>query len=123
MPMRTIAVSVTADDFTAAIERMEKGSRLLNSHERKVVAYHEMGHAIMATALPGMTPVHKVPMTLRGVSALGYTMQRPTEERFLLSHGELENRLAVLLGGRAAEMLVFSEGSLEPPMISTKPPT
>jgi cell division protease FtsH len=75
------------------------------------VAYHEMGHAIVATALPGMDPVHKVSMIPRGVGALGYTMQRPTEDRFLLSRGELENRLAVLLGGRAAEMLIFEEAS------------
>lgn len=109
------ADAVTADDLTAAIERIvagiEKRSRLLNPHEREVVAHHEMGHAIVATALPGMDPVHKVSMIPRGVGALGYTMQRPTEDRFLLSRSELENRLAVLLGGRAAEMLVFDEAS------------
>ncbi len=109
------ANAVTAADFTAAIERIvagvEKRSRVLNAHEREVVTYHEMGHAIVATALPGMDPVHKVSMIPRGVSALGYTMQRPTEDRFLLSRGELENRLAVLLGGRAVEMLVFNEAS------------
>jgi cell division protease FtsH len=109
------ADAVSADDFTAAIERIvagiEKRSRLLNPREREVVAYHEMGHAIVATALPGMDPVHKVSMIPRGVGALGYTMQRPTEDRFLLSRGELENRLAVLLGGRAAEMLIFDEAS------------
>jgi cell division protease FtsH len=70
-----------------------------------------MGHAIVATALPGMDPVHKVSMIPRGVGALGYTMQRPTEDRFLLSRSDLENRLAVLLGGRAAEMLAFNEAS------------
>jgi cell division protease FtsH len=109
------ADAVSADDFTAAIERIvagiEKRSRLLNPHEREVVAYHEMGHAIVASALPGMDPVHKVSMIPRGVGALGYTMQRPTEDRFLLSRTDLENRLAVLLGGRAAEMLVFDEAS------------
>jgi cell division protease FtsH len=109
------ADAVTADDFTAAIERIvagiEKRSRLLNPHEREVVAFHEMGHAIVATALPGMDPVHKVSIIPRGVGALGYTMQRPTEDRFLLSYGDLQNRLAVLLGGRAAEMLVFNEAS------------
>ena len=112
---RRDAASVTADDFTSAIERivagLEKRSRLLNPHEREVVAYHEMGHAIVATAFPGMDPVHKVSMIPRGVGALGYTMQRPTADRFLLSRGELENRLAVFLGGRAAEMLIFSEAS------------
>ena len=109
------ADAVGADDFTAAIERIvagiEKRSRVLNPHEREVVAYHEMGHAIVATALPGMDPVHKVSMIPRGVGALGYTMQRPTEDRFLLSRSELEKRLAVLLGGRAAEMIIFEEES------------
>jgi cell division protease FtsH len=112
---RRDADAVSADDFTGAVERIvagiEKRSRLLNPHEREVVAYHEMGHAIVATALPGMDPVHKVSMIPRGVGALGYTMQRPTEDRFLLSRGDLERRLAVLLGGRAAEMLVFNEAS------------
>lgn len=112
---RRDAQAVNADDFTAAIERIvagiEKRSRLLNPHEREVVAYHEMGHALVATALPGMDPVHKISMIPRGVGALGYTMQRPTEDRFLLARGDLENRLAVLLGGRAAEMLVFNEAT------------
>ena len=112
---RRDAQAVNADDFTAAIERIvagiEKRSRLLNPHEREVVAYHEMGHALVATALPGMDPVHKISMIPRGVGALGYTMQRPTEDRFLLAQGDLENRLAVLLGGRAAEMLVFNEAT------------
>jgi len=93
------------------ISRIRLFSTVLNPHEREVVAYHEMGHAIVATALPGMDPVHKVSMIPRGVGALGYTMQRPTEDRFLLSRGDLENRLAVLLGRRAAEILVFNEAS------------
>jgi cell division protease FtsH len=109
------ADAVSADDFTEAVERIvagiEKRSRLLNPREREVVAYHEMGHAIVASALPGMDPIHKVSMIPRGVGALGYTLQRPTEDRFLLSHGDLENRLAVLLGGRAAEILIFNEAS------------
>jgi cell division protease FtsH len=109
------ASSVSTNDFTAAVERivagLEKKSRVLNPHERKVVAYHEMGHAIVATALPGMDPVHKVSIIPRGVGALGYTLQRPTEDRFLLSRRELEDRMAVLLGGRAAEILVFEEVS------------
>ncbi len=107
------ADSVTADDFTAAVERIvagiEKRSRLLNPRDREVVAYHEMGHAIVATALPGMDPVHKVSIIPRGVGALGYTMQRPTEDRFLISRQELKDRMAVLLGGRAAETLAFDE--------------
>jgi cell division protease FtsH len=109
------AASVAMEDFTAAIERivggLEKKSRLLNPHERKVVAFHEMGHALVAMALPGMDPVHKISIIPRGVGALGYTMQRPTEDRFLVTESELENRMAVLLGGRASERLVFNEVS------------
>jgi len=107
------AETVTSGDFTSAIERiiagLEKKSRLLNPHERRVVAYHEMGHAIVATALPGMDPVHKISIIPRGIGALGYTLQRPTEDRFLMSRTELANRMAVLLGGRAAETLVLDE--------------
>src|SRR3974377_82565 len=105
------ADAVNADDFTAAIERIvagiEKRSRLLNPREREVVAYHEMGHAIVATALPGMDPVHKVSMIPRGVGALGYTMQRPTEDRFVLPRHDLENRISVLMGRRSAQALIF----------------
>ena len=103
--------AVTMDDFTAAIERivagLEKKNRLLNPLERKVVAYHEMGHALVAMSLPGTDPVHKVSIIPRGIGALGYTMQRPTEDRYLMTRDELENKMAVLLGGRAAEHLVF----------------
>jgi cell division protease FtsH len=109
------ASGVTGDDFTEAIERivagLEKKSRLLNPREREIVAYHEMGHALVATALPGMDPVHKISIIPRGVGALGYTLQRPTEDRLLVSRSELENRMAVLLAGRAAEALVFGEAS------------
>jgi cell division protease FtsH len=98
-------------DFNNAIERivagLEKRNRLLNPKEREIVAYHEMGHALVASALPGVDPVHKVSIIPRGVGALGYTIQRPTEDRFLMTREELENRMAVLLGGRAAELLVF----------------
>jgi cell division protease FtsH len=107
--------AVSGDDFTEAIERvvagLEKRSKVLNPREREVVAYHEMGHAIVATALPGMDPVHKISIIPRGVGALGYTLQRPTEDRFLMSRTELQNRMAVLLGGRAAEVLAFDEVS------------
>jgi cell division protease FtsH len=103
--------AVTLDDFTAAIERIvagqEKKSRVLGPAERSRVAHHEMGHALVAATLPGVDPVHKVSIIPRGVGALGYTMQRPTEDRFLLSRQELENRIAVLMGGRAAEALIF----------------
>jgi cell division protease FtsH len=101
------------EDFNNAIERgiagLEKRNRLLNLHERKVVAYHEMGHALVAGALPGSDPVHKVSIIPRGIGALGYTIQRPTEDRFLMSRKELQNKMAVLMGGRAAEMLIFAE--------------
>jgi cell division protease FtsH len=103
--------AVTMADFNSAIERivagLEKRNRLLNSREREIVAYHEMGHALVALALPGVDPVHKVSIIPRGVGALGYTIQRPTEDRFLMTRDELENKMAVLLGGRAAELIVF----------------
>ena len=102
---------VTLEDFTVAIERivagLEKRSRILSPEERRRVAYHEMGHALVAATLPGVDPVHKVSIIPRGVGALGYTMQRPTEDRFLLARHDLENRIAVLMGGRAAEALIF----------------
>jgi cell division protease FtsH len=108
---RRRADAVTLADFTGAIERivagLEKQSRVLNPAERRRVAYHEMGHALVAANLPGVDPVHKVSIIPRGVGALGYTMQRPTEDRFLLARSDLENRIAVLLGGRAAESLIF----------------
>ncbi len=98
-------------DVNEAIERALAGltrrGRVLTPHERELVAYHEMGHALVASALPGTDPVHKVSIIPRGVGALGYTIQRPTEDRYLMTRDELENRMAVLLGGRASEMLVF----------------
>ncbi|NIQ95467.1 MAG: ATP-dependent zinc metalloprotease FtsH [Desulfuromonadales bacterium] len=107
------AEAVSLDDFTHAIERiiagLEKKNRLLNPKERKIVAYHEMGHALVAMSLPGTDAVHKVSIIPRGIGALGYTIQRPTEDRFLMSRGELENKMTVLLGGRAAETVVFDE--------------
>lgn len=105
------ADSVHLSDFTAAVERivagLEKKNRLLIPKERRIVAYHELGHAIVAIALPGQDPVHKVSIIPRGIGALGYTIQRPTEDRFLMTREELENRMAVLLGGRAAEYIFF----------------
>ena len=77
--------------------------------ERRVVAYHELGHAIVALALPGVDTVHKVSIIPRGVGALGYTIQRPTEDRYLMTRAELEHKMAALLGGRASELLVFAE--------------
>jgi cell division protease FtsH len=105
------AEAVTLEDFTQAIERLiaglEKKNRLLNPRERRIVAHHEMGHALVAMALPGTDPVHKISIIPRGVGALGYTIQRPTEDRFLMTREELDNKMAVLLGGRAAEDVVF----------------
>jgi len=112
---RRNAESIGFEDFTQAIERivagLEKKNRLLNPHERDVVAHHEMGHALVAMALPGVDPVQKVSIIPRGVAALGYTIQRPLEDRFLMDRKELMNRMAVLLGGRAAESLVYDEVS------------
>src|SRR5215217_8104351 len=103
--------AVTMADFNNAVERivagLEKRNRLLNPREREIVAYHEMGHALVAMALPGVDPVHKVSIIPRGIGSLGYTIQRPTEDRFLMTREELENKMAVLLGGRAAELIVF----------------
>ncbi|MCF3934873.1 ATP-dependent zinc metalloprotease FtsH [Acuticoccus sp. M5D2P5] len=110
---RRRALAVALEDFTGAVERivagLEKRNRILNPRERKVVAYHEMGHALVAMALPGADEVHKVSIIPRGIGALGYTIQRPTEDRFLMSREELENKIAVLMGGRAAEDVVFGE--------------
>jgi cell division protease FtsH len=107
------AEAVALKDFNDGIERiiagLEKKNRVLNEKERRTVAYHEMGHALVAMTLPGSDPVHKISIIPRGVGALGYTIQRPTEDRFLMTTGELENKMAVLLGGRAAERLVFDE--------------
>ena len=107
------AEHVTLDDFTVAAERiiagLEKKNRVLNLKEREIVAYHEMGHALVALALPGVDPVHKISIIPRGIGALGYTIQRPTEDRYLMTREELEHKIAVLLGGRAAEKLVFGK--------------
>jgi cell division protease FtsH len=110
---RRNAMAVTFKDFLDAIERIvagvEKKSRVLNKAERRRVAYHEMGHALVAASLPGVDAVQKVSIIPRGVGALGYTIQRPTEDRFLLAASDLKNRIAVLLGGRAAEQAVFDD--------------
>jgi len=109
---RRNAIEVEFDDFTLAVERLiaglEKKNRVLNPKERKIVAYHEMGHALVAASFPDADPVHKVSIIPRGIGALGYTIQRPTEDRFLMSKEELENKMAILLGGRAAEFIIFN---------------
>jgi cell division protease FtsH len=108
---RRNASEISAGDFTNAVERiiagLERRKRVLTPKERAVVAYHEMGHALTAMALPGVDPVHKVSIIPRGIGALGYTIQRPTEDRFLMTREELENKMAVLLGGRAAEWITY----------------
>jgi cell division protease FtsH len=99
--------------FNLAIERivagLEKRNRLLNPHERTVTAYHEIGHALVARTIPGSDPIHKVSIIPRGIAALGYTIQRPIEDRFLMSRGELADKMAILLGGRAAESIFFDD--------------
>ncbi|GEO84629.1 MULTISPECIES: ATP-dependent zinc metalloprotease FtsH [Alphaproteobacteria] len=110
---RRKATEVAMQDFVAAVERIiagaERRSRILNVEERHRVAYHEMGHALVAAGLPSADPVQKVSIIPRSIGALGYTLQRPTEDRFLITSGELKDRMVVLLAGRAAEDLVFGE--------------
>ncbi|MEJ2474427.1 MAG: AAA family ATPase, partial [Desulfobacterales bacterium] len=107
--------NVLQADFQDAIERviagLEKKNKLINPHEREVVAYHESGHAIVGHLTPGADPVQKVSIVPRGIGALGYTMQSPLEDRFLMSRSELLGKIQGLLGGRAAEDLVFGEVS------------
>jgi len=102
-------------EFEEAVERivagLEKKNRLINRSEREIVAYHELGHAIVALSLPGTDPVQKISIIPRGIAALGYTMQVPTEDRFLMKKTELLNRIATLLGGRAAEEIIFQDVS------------
>ncbi len=105
--------SVGMAEFEEAVERiiggLEKKNRLINPRERETVAYHEMGHALVALSLPGTDPVQKISIIPRGIAALGYTMQVPTEDRFLMTRTELQNKIATLLGGRAAEEIVFGD--------------
>ena len=112
---RRNADMVTADDFTQAVERIVAGSerrgRLLNARERERVAYHEMGHALAAALLEKTDPVQKVSIIPRSIGALGYTLQRPTEDRFLITSSELQERMVALLAGRAAEEIIFAEVS------------
>jgi cell division protease FtsH len=102
-------------EFEEAIERvmagLEKKNRLINPKEKETVAYHELGHAIVALSLPGTDPVQKISIIPRGIAALGYTMQVPTEDRFLMRKTELLNKIATLLGGRAAEEIMFGDVS------------
>lgn len=106
---------VEQKDLEEAVERviagLEKKSRVLTHEERRRVAHHEVGHAIVALSIPGGDAVHKISIVPRGIAALGYTLQLPTEDRYLLTRSELENKIAVLLGGRVAEDLIFGEVS------------
>jgi cell division protease FtsH len=115
LAVRAGRAKVTQPDFDSAFEKLvaglEKKNRLINPKERKIVAYHETGHALVAHMTPGADPVEKISIVPRGIGALGYTMQLPTEDRFLMTEGELYGRIDVLLGGRAAEQLVFQEVS------------
>ncbi|TWC55737.1 peptidase M41-like protein [Pseudomonas sp. SJZ080] len=112
-PTRRGADVVEFVDFTAAVERLiagvERKSSVLRPEERQVVAYHEMGHALAASHLPAMDPVHKVSIVPRAIGSLGYTLQRPTEDHFLISCQMLKDRMVVLMAGRAAEFLATGE--------------
>jgi cell division protease FtsH len=104
--------SVDMKDFDDAIDRIIAGlekKRVMSSKERRIVAYHESGHAIVASVLPGLDPVHKISIVARGFGALGYTMQLPLEDRYLMTRADLLGQLAVLLGGRSAEEIAFGE--------------
>jgi cell division protease FtsH len=104
-------LTVETQDFAEAIERvvagLEKKSRVMNETEKKIVAYHEVGHALVAAAVPGTGRVEKISIVPRGMAALGYTLQLPTEDRFLLNEAELRGEIATLLGGRSAEEIIF----------------
>jgi cell division protease FtsH len=106
---------VDTDEFKEAIERvvagLEKKNRLINEEERKIVAYHETGHALVGLVVPGAGPVQKITIVPRGVAALGYTLNVPTEERYLMRKSELLDRIAMSLGGRVAEEIVFGDVS------------
>jgi cell division protease FtsH len=107
--------TVSLAELQEAVERviagLEKKNRVLNKMEKERVAHHEVGHALVALSIPGTDAVHKISIIPRGIAALGYTMQLPTEDRFLMTSQELKNKIAVLLGGRAAEALIYKEVS------------
>ena len=113
LSVRRHKAQVGMAEFEEAIERvvagLEKKNRLINPKEKEIVAYHELGHAIVAMTLPETDPVQKISIIPRGIAALGYTMQVPTEDRFLMRRTELLNRIATLLGGRAAEEIFFDD--------------
>jgi cell division protease FtsH len=110
---RNQRTEVTMADFAEAVERvvagLEKKSRVLNENEKRIVAYHEVGHALVGALMPGSGKVEKISIIPRGMAALGYTLQLPTEDRFLQSEEELRGQIATLLGGRSAEEIVFGQ--------------
>jgi len=110
---RRQAEAVTMAEFEAAIERvvagLERKTRLMNEQERKTVAYHESGHALVAALSPHADPIAKISIVPRGIGALGYVLQMPVEDRYLLARDELEDRIAVMMGGRAAEQVIFGK--------------
>jgi cell division protease FtsH len=107
--------AVEMSEFEEGIERvatgLEKTNKLINAREKEIVAYHETGHAVVSLSLPQADPVHKISIIPRGISALGYTVHLPTEDRYLLTKSELSDKIAVLLGGRASEEIIFGEVS------------
>src|SRR3990172_2580560 len=107
--------NVGLPELQEAVERviagLEKKNRVLNKSERERVAHHEIGHALVALSIPGTGTVHKISIIPRGIAALGYTLQLPTEDRFLMTTSELESKIAVLLGGRVAEEIIYDEVS------------
>jgi cell division protease FtsH len=96
-----------AEAFERVVAGLEKKSRVLNDKEKKIVAYHEVGHSLVGFLMPGSGRVEKISIVPRGMAALGYTLQLPTEDRFLMDKAELQGQIAALLGGRAAEEIVF----------------
>ncbi len=113
LAVRSGKKQVSMAEFQEGVERiiggLEKKNRLINKKEREIVAHHEMGHALVAMSLPGTDPVHKISIIPRGIAALGYTMQVPTDDRFLMTRTELLNKISTLLGGRAAEEIIFGD--------------
>jgi cell division protease FtsH len=112
---RRSKTEVTAAEFSEAIDRvvagLEKKKRLINPHEKKIVAFHESGHAIVGHSMGSADAVQKISIVPRGIAALGYTIQLPTEDRYLVTKRELEEKLATLLGGRVAEEVFFNDVS------------
>ncbi len=119
--------TVGMDEFNEGVERvtagLEKRKRVIHPDEKQRVAYHEAAHALVAYSLPNTDPVHKVSIIPRGLAALGYTMQRPEDDRYLMTQSELESRVQVLLAGTIAEEMIFEDVSTGPKTIWNGPAT